>query len=410
MAKFHADATVVGGGVAGLWSAKELVDQGLAVDVIEKTSSLANGPTTRNEGWLHAGTYHSVAVYDEGDARQVTERTVYGHDAILSFAPESVEHGPSFAVFAEEDLVQTALRRWGQFNIPHQEVSPSRFAVDGLDIGRIKGAFAVRDQSVNSRVIVGKLADYILNNGGRIFTGANLSPTGNTTADVEIDGERHQFSSDVFLVTAGVGTKKVFEDITGKPFPMRYFKSHLTVVPRISRDNIFYMDPLEAGLMSHGDATIVGINREAVEVEVPEYSVLVDKAQLVHSALLHMMPAVGRSALSRALDVACVKADVADDVFRYQSPDPTQVLQDLNIKVFEPVEGWVCAIPGKMTEAPALARVAASHVMGRDFHNPFPSSNGNSTSHGHVRPQITLRPTDHWLADPTLRKLSVPVL
>lgn len=396
MSEFRADVTVVGGGVAGLWSAKELIDRGLTVDVVERTDTLANGPTTRNEGWLHAGTYHSVAVYDEADARQVTERTVYGHDAILSFASESVEHGPSFAIFAEENLVQIALRRWGQFNIPHQEVASEQFAADGLDTGRIKGAFAVRDRSVNSRVIVGKLADYILDNGGRIFTGATLTPTGDTTADVEIDGERHKFLSDAFLVTAGVGTKKVFEDITGTPFPMRYFKSHLTVTPRVSQDNIFYMDPLEAGLMSHGSATIVGINREAVEVEAPNYRVLPDKVRLVHDALLRMMPGVGQSALAGALDVACIKADVADDVFRRQSTDPSQVLQDLNIKVFEPAEGWVCAIPGKMTEAPALARAAANRVMSREFNS---QGTTNSTNHGHARPQVTLRPADRWMAE-----------
>ncbi|HJQ08205.1 MAG TPA: FAD-dependent oxidoreductase [Candidatus Saccharimonadales bacterium] len=394
MSEFRADVTVVGGGIAGLWSAKELIDQGLTVDVVERTESLANGPTTRNEGWLHAGTYHSVAVYDEEGARQVTERTVYGHDAILGFVPESVEHSPSFAIFAEEDLVQIALRKWDQFNIPHQEVSKGKFAADGLDTDRIKGAFAVRDRSVNSRVIVGRLADYILDNGGRIFTGAALTPTGGTTADVEIDGERHKFSSDAFLVTAGVGTKKVFEEITDTPFPMRYFKSHLSVVPRISQDNIFYMDPLEAGLMSHGGATIVGINREAVEVETPEYGVLFDKVRLVHDALHRMMPEVGRSALANALDVACVKADVADDVSRRRSVDTTQVLQDLNIKVFEPVEGWVCAIPGKMTEAPALARVAANRIMSREFSD---SEHDGGTNHGHARPQVTLRPADRWL-------------
>jgi hypothetical protein len=108
-----------------------------------------------------------------------------------------------------------------------------------------------------------------------------------------------------------------------------------------------------------------------------------------------MMPEVGRSALVNALDVACVKADVADDVFKQQTTDATQVLQDLNIKVFEPVEGWVCAIPGKMTEAPALARAAANRIMSRELGN---SEHDGGTNHGHARPQVTLRPADRWMA------------
>lgn len=396
MSEFRADVTVVGAGIAGLWEAKELIDQGLVVDVLEKDPELANGPTTKNEGWAHAGTYHSVAVYDEEDARRVTERTVYGYEAILGFAPESVEQDASVAIFAEEELIHTALRRWHDFDIAHQQMPKDRLADEGLDVSRIAAAFGVRDKSINPRVVVAKLADYILDNGGRIFTGANVVPIDGAAADVTIGGERHRFRADAFLVSAGVGTKQVFEDLMGTPFPMRYFKSHLAVVPRLTRDNIFYMDPLEAGLMSHGGATVVGINREAVEVAVPDFEVLPDKANLVHTALLRMMPEAGRMALATAVDVDCVKADIADDVFKRQSSDTTWVLQDLNIKVFEPVPGWVCAIPGKMTEAPALSRAAVGHVMGRQFRGVTDPSHA---SHVQARPSVTLRPLDRWIAN-----------
>jgi glycerol-3-phosphate dehydrogenase len=398
MSEFRPDVTVVGGGVAGLWSAKEMIDRGLSVDVVEKTDYLANGATTRNEGWLHAGTYHAAAVYDETDARTVTERTVYGHDKILDFAPESVEHHQSYALFADAELAQSALARWIKFGIPYHEIPKSLLEDERVDLSRIEAAFAVRDKSVNSRVIVNKLANHITTNGGRIFTGADFIPTSETTADMIIGEERHTFTSDAFLVSAGTGTKKVFEALTGNPFPMRYFKSHLLVTPRLSRDNIFYMDPLEAGLMSHGDATIVGINREAVEVDIPDYEVLPEKAEMVRAALLRLVPHLGEAALSKAfLDIACIKADVADTSFMQRSTDPTMVLQDLNIKVFEPSEGWICAIPGKMTEAPALARAAADRVMSREF-----SRNGRldkSEVAQRDQPKVNLRPADRWLAE-----------
>lgn len=395
VSEFNTDVTVVGGGIAGLWSAKELIDRGLRVDVIEKTDYLANGATTRNEGWLHAGTYHSVAIYDHTDAQTVTGRTAYGHDQIVDFAPESVEHEQSYAIFADAELAQNALARWIEFGIPHQEISKRRLEDQGLNLAHIEAAFAVRDKSVNSRVIVDKLARHITESGGRIFTGANFIPTSENTADVEIKDERHKFTSGSFLVSAGVGTKKVFEEVTGRPFPMRYFKSHLLVAPRLTRDNIFYMDPLEAGLMSHGNATVVGINREAVEVDDPNYEPITEKTEMVRSALLRLMPKLGGAALSgEYLDVACIKADVADNTFMQRSTDPTMVLQDLNIKVFEPAEGWVCAIPGKMTEAPTLARAAADRVMSREF-----TENASEQPRWASDYDVNLRPADRWMAE-----------
>jgi glycine/D-amino acid oxidase-like deaminating enzyme len=54
---------------AGLWTAKELIDQGLTVDVVEKSEHLASGATTRNEGWLHAGTYHAAAIISDASRK-----------------------------------------------------------------------------------------------------------------------------------------------------------------------------------------------------------------------------------------------------------------------------------------------------------------------------------------------------
>ena len=177
---------------------------------------------------------------------------------------------------------------------------------------------------------------------------------------------------------------------------MRYFKSHLTVVPRLSKDNIFYMDPLEAGLMSHGRATIVGINKEAIEISTPDYKVVAERARLVHDALLRMNPQFGELALRNSLDVACVKPDITNSSLARQSADPTVVWQDLNIRVFEPSEGWVCAIPGKMTEAPALARAVADHLA---TVSPHVSHSSEGDTHlPQESPPVNLRPADCWMA------------
>ncbi len=398
MSEFRSDITIVGGGIAGLWSAKELLDRGLSVSVIEKANCLASGATTRNEGWLHAGTYHATAIYDESVAEQVVGRTVYGHDEIVNFAPESIEHGQSYALFSDTELVQATLARWAKFNIPHREVPKSRITDQGISPSETKATFAVRDKSVNSRVIVDKLARYVIESGGRIITNAHLIPTSDTTADLVADNERHRLDSEVFLVTAGVGTKEIFEKVTDRPFPMRYFKSHLLVTPRISQDNIFSMEPLQAGMMHHGAATVVGINREAVRVDNPSCDVIPERADVVRAALARLMPRLAEAAFDKTyLDVACVKTDITDGELTQYDVSPTTSWQDLNIKVSEPSQGWICAIPGKMTEAPALACAVADYIIDREPIDSIHKTHDETFLQAY--PQVNLRPADQWMAE-----------
>lgn len=406
MSELSSDITVVGGGVAGLWTAKELLERGHSVNVVEKSENLASGATTRNEGWLHAGTYHAVAIYDELDAERVTSRTVYGHDAIVDFVPESIEHSTTYAFINTDELAETALRRWGRFNIQNREMPVRRFEDEGFDIKRIGAAFEVKDKSVNSRVICSKLAQFVLENGGRIFTEAEFLPTGETTADMMIGDERHSLRSDAFVIAAGTGTKRIFEGMTGERFPMRYFKSHLLITPRITEDNYFYMDPLEAGIMSHGDASIIGVNREAMEVRDPNYDVIPVAEQVVYGALGNMLPRARQFALGSAaiLSVACAKADVSEG-FTQANADPTVVLQDLNIKVFEPASNYICAIPGKMTEAPALARAAADYIEGRGSGlKPQGESIRSTVIGGGSVPPVKSRPADDWVREQALQE------
>src|SRR6185369_3567419 len=77
---------IIGAGIGGLWTAKELVDQGHDVTVVEQSATIADGQTTRNEGWLHYGTYHAAATEAPGEAARVAANTQYGHRRILEFA------------------------------------------------------------------------------------------------------------------------------------------------------------------------------------------------------------------------------------------------------------------------------------------------------------------------------------
>ncbi len=395
MSEIVSDITIVGGGVAGLWTAKELLERGYGVSLVEKSQALAAGATTRNEGWLHAGTYHAVAIDDETDAAQVTARTIFGHDQIVEFAPESIDHQITYAFIRDEELAQRALRRWGQLGVQFRETPYRHFGAEGFDTDRISAAFAVKDKSVNSVTLCKKLTEFILGHGGRIFLDADYHPVDDGVAEMSIGNDHHILRSDATIVTAGAGTKDIFEEVTGAPFPMRYFKSHLLVAPRLSDDNFFYVDPMEAGIMNHGKGTIIGINREASEEVDPSCEVDPRKPAMLRGALQAMLPGTGQLSGDNFSPVACVKVDIVESFVREAGP----VVQDLNIKVLEPASGYICAIPGKMTEAPALARAAADFIeTGRDATSKR-GNISNVSSLGETSFPVADRPLDVWLRE-----------
>lgn len=377
MSEFIGDVTVVGSGIAGLWSAKELVDLGLKVNVIEKSGTLADGATTRNEGWLHAGTYHAVAIENEDEISSVVANTIWSHEKIVDFAPESIDHSPTFALAASDEIADKAIERWDHAGVGYKEVSKNEIRdADILDKSRLSAAFSVEDKSINSRILCQKLARYILEHGGRFFMNADFIPTGNTNADVLQGPERHTFKSERFLITAGAGIKDIVEQVTDRELPMRFFKAHLLVLPRLTTDNFFHLEAGEAGLMSHGNVSVAGINRDGIEQSLADQAPVPEKLELIRDALIRMFPSPREYELinsGRGMSVVCNKPDVIGGCGDTQS---------LDVKVFEPTPNYICALPGKMTMAPYLAKkaVEAMFPIKRLAHFPDVS--------------VTLRPAD----------------
>jgi hypothetical protein len=96
--------------------------------------------------------------------------------------------------------------------------------------------------------------------------------------------------------------------------------------------------------------------------------------------------ALQHHAATRIMTVACCKPDI------YTAPTDTQ---NLNVQVFEPSPNYICALPGKMTEAPYLGRAAAAYTLGKDIDMP---AVGKAASTHYAIPAITARPVDHWAA------------
>jgi hypothetical protein len=105
--------------------AKKLFQLGLTVALIDKEKEFSKGPSTRNEGWLHRGTYHAVSIKDPDHAKRVASRCIHGHEQIKAYAPEACEeiHQPAFAFTLCAFDVAEIKSRWGSAGVKFQEVS-----------------------------------------------------------------------------------------------------------------------------------------------------------------------------------------------------------------------------------------------------------------------------------------------
>ncbi|MDQ3098122.1 MAG: FAD-binding oxidoreductase [bacterium] len=390
MKEIHADVTIVGTGLAGLWTAKELLDNGYTVNLVEKGKRLAGGATTHNEGWLHAGGYHAAIIDDEDTAGRITEKVQYGHRAIVQFAPESIHHCETYALLGQGSMALRAIGRWENMGVHFQKVlnaSDLRVA-EGIDTRREVGVYYVEDRSVNTKVLCEKLASYIIERGGRIFTLAQIEPTATRRANLIINGKRElTLQSDQFVITAGSGIKDLSKQVKGESINMRFFKAHLLIFPRVTQHNYFSLDSYGVNFMNHGDASIGGLNLDSTEVSEPNCDVVIGKEKQMYDAVSQLAPRVRAFEYSiRAL--ACIKPGV--------QRDGTPNRPGVDGEIFEISDGYVCALPGKMTEAPHLAKNIVAYIGLHTRRVLSSLRTANRTENLHI-PEINSRPIDIWL-------------
>ncbi|MDB4978416.1 MAG: hypothetical protein JWM56_602 [Candidatus Peribacteria bacterium] len=149
----------------------------------------------------------------------------------------------------------------------------------------------------------------------------------------------------MFIHTTGVGANQLFKRDLGISIPFRYWKAHLLITERLARQNLFYIEPDEAGLMNHGNKTIIGFNEDEIPCNEPEFSTIPEKVEWGKSALLRMLE-LNEHFLHEP--VACIKIDVEKG---YKNSSSTR---SVNMNIFEPLPNHICALPGKMTETPYM--------------------------------------------------------
>jgi glycine/D-amino acid oxidase-like deaminating enzyme len=107
------DVIIIGAGFAGLMCADRLSRLGFSTVVVDRAPQTLAGTSSRNEGWLHAGTYHAQSIADPTEAIAVARRCRYGWNEIRRRFPECVEPEPHQAVaIVPADRVEPAVGRW----------------------------------------------------------------------------------------------------------------------------------------------------------------------------------------------------------------------------------------------------------------------------------------------------------
>ncbi len=346
--------TIIGGGVAGMLLAKKISDIGIDTAVIEKSPVFGNGPSTRNEGWLHRGTYHATSIFDRNIALQVARRCIYGYEQIKQYAPEAIEDiaTPSYCVLTNKERINEVESRWKeagvQFaHVSHQELLRYAPTIRHLDI---ESAYRVADIGVHTRILYQKILTDCQRNDVELITNANSHFEDPTTLTIETSASKRRIKSDLFVHTSGYEMGDFFKREFGIDIGLRYWKSHLLVTPRLAEASVFSLEPLGAAAMNHGGISIVGLNEDAQRCESPSSEI--DREQIEKH--IYTVRKFFQESIEQYLPIACTKVDrplteQGTDLLREHSTP-----RSLNICLFEPIKNHICALPGKMTEAPYL--------------------------------------------------------
>jgi glycine/D-amino acid oxidase-like deaminating enzyme len=204
--------------------------------------------------------------------------------------------------------------------------------------------------------------------GVRIVTHASVERIESATIELATDKGLDRFGTRLVVVASGYASARFATKLGLDMPPLRFWRSHLLLLPRFERHRVFSLDPGDVAVMNHQSAAIVGLNEDAQHIPEPATETDVSAVNDIRHAFRARF---GTSASVDARPVACVKVDVAPSAGAPRSLAPTMFALSDNI---------IAALPGKMSEAPYVADRMVP-VLARQL--------GSS--------QVAARPCDHLL-------------
>lgn len=348
---------VIGAGIAGLMTAYRLAQYGMRPLLIEKSPSAGNGSTTRNQGWLHAGTLHAQSISDPTIALKVSKRCQYGHSQFLNLCPEAIAHYdmPSIAVTKNETRIIDIVQRWQDAGVKFTQIPllEAKRIASGVSFRDIKAAWLVSDAVIDTRILCTKLVAAIRLMGGAVlFETEVVAKQGNRIELASRGSDLFTIWPSFVIAACGYAANQLLQSHWKTAIPLRYWKSHLLITPRLMDANVFCLDAGESSLLHHGDKTVIGINEDNLMCDEPSHNLDMDQVKRLLAAT-NKLTAL-RWEIDEIVPIACIKVDVANDA---------RVTRNLDIELVEIEPHLIAVFPGKMTEAPFLADIVVRKVL-----------------------------------------------
>ena len=348
------DVVIIGAGIAGLWLARNLSHLGLSVLLLDRDNEVGSGSTTRNEGWLHRGTYFAASIADTPMAMRVAEQVAYGYHAIWSLYPDVLDQLPrSYAFTRSAEVARRATARWSDAGVPFEEV-PRPILVDlepRLTPPSDAVVFRVDDASIDTSRLCERLLQDALSRGLRLEPGVQIERLEECSVVFHSAAGRCRVEANWVVHATGYGMRDLLERVAGAELPIRFWKSHLLDFPRLLTRNVFSIDPRGINVFHHDKWSIVGLNTETgrCPLQCPDFQT---DAAVVDEILDAVNRLVRDVELSTYQSRACVKVDRLRD----------QRLPQLDADWGFIGANQIWVLPGKLTAAPYVAREISNAI------------------------------------------------
>lgn len=352
------DAVVFGTGIMGLMLAKRLLDVGQRVVIIEKSSTLANGASVQNHGWVHYGTTHSISADSIEQGSDTARRMQFGYDFFKAYAPECFDEPfeKTYVIAKDAARARLARERWTACGVPHRELTRVQFKriEPNLKPAAANYFFEVADGRINTRMLYRKLYTEIVRRGAVVLTSADYTYCGERHIVVTTPVTTTHVRAKVFLYATGTGTGTAYEKLTGTQLPLRFFKSHMIFAPKLTNVSIISLDRDNPIVMNHGNVSAFDRTYDETPTTAGDGTVVAEEVSRALAAMARLYKTADGLRPEAVTVVAAIKPSL--------SFDETAERHHVEPVVHEPVPGHIFVLPGKMTAAPFVAAEIMKHV------------------------------------------------
>lgn len=343
---------IIGSGCAGLFLADKLSTLGLNIALVEQSSKLSSGPTTRNGGFVHAGGFHAAVIDDEARAFETAMRCKKAALQLIQNFPEAIQtHAlPIHLLCKTSNMGDRAINRWEKWGISYDELKYENLDKNALPLKKGLASLIARtnDFAINWRLVMQKLYFQSKSRGVEFFTDTMILDRNNDLVKIESKDTVYETRAKMIIYCTGGGLKELPDNITKnwdvKP-TVNLWKSHVLVTPNFSKYGFLFTEPNEISAMPQGKFTLICQSQEDTPIENLDYKVIQDRVDEMKDKLFSTLD-ISPDLMSKIRSHACYKPTMTldDDSIRHVT---SQILQVSDTEIV--------AFPGKATEATLMA-------------------------------------------------------